>query len=428
MRLNNTLTRLLVAILLIAAIKMLAISIDQALTYFEPPSEDLLVKYGYDQAPKQKGTPTFADYVGGIGNLTPEEFNAARNSYLNEHLESLVSSYAGPKPKRNITEWNELKSQIEKNMTDDFNRQVPAKKVDTFTDKAGNVGHSAAIGIVKSLRLITYLGGKDNAAFLTLSRVIQMHQDAMTETEKIEAIRGTEIIESAADVGFLTELRTRLENIRMTWAIEALIVPLILLEVIFFRKIQHWDWPKLPTFQHPTWPPARRKMFWAEVPLEQARKHRKYGIRNSLIILIIYLVLSPLALWGSLNKQLWNAGVTHREFFALSDSAPLVLCQLLISVTMAVIVLWAMFTKQPKFRRIATTIFVAYFPIYFLSALIFPTAIMGQAVAQGLIQWVIFGGLWVLYFQRSERVRVTFENTVKSPRLAADVNQKDVDT
>jgi hypothetical protein len=117
-----------------------------------------------------------------------------------------------------------------------------------------------------------------------------------------------------------------------------------------------------------------------------------------------------------LNKQLWEAGVTHGEFFAHSDSSAMVFFQLLISLVMAGVVLWAMFTKQPKFRRISTAVFASYFPVFLLLAVIFPSAAMGQAIAQGFIQWVIFGGLWVLYLQRSQRVRVTFEHAIKTPR------------
>jgi cytoskeletal protein RodZ len=40
-------------------------------------------------------------------------------------------------------------------------------------------------------------------------------------------------------------------------------------------------------------------------------------------------------------------------------------------------------------------------------------AVMATLVL-GLVQWVIFGGLWVWYLQRSQRVRVTFEHTLKT--------------
>ena len=415
MHLNNTLTRLLAIVFLLAGIKVAAISIEKLMTHLGPTSEDILVKYGYDEPEKPKAIPNFTAYMGDLV-LTPEEFNSARSSYLMDYLEKITDSRAGPKPMVGVTAYNEQRSEIEQAILAEFNRQFPRKKEDSFRDKVANIGHSAAIGIAKSLRLLAYFGGADNAAANALARVIAAHQAAMSETEKIEAQRATQIIESSADVSPFTGLRARLENIRATWAVEALIIPFILLEVVFFRKIQSWNLPKLPALPRPIWATVHRKMLWAKVSKEDARQHHKYGVKNGLIVLIIYLVLSPLSIWGSLNKQLWEAGVTHGEFFAHSDSSAMVFFQLLISLVMAGVVLWAMFTKQPKFRRISTAVFASYFPVFLLLAVIFPSAVMGQAIAQGFIQWVIFGGLWVLYLQRSQRVRVTFEHAIKTPR------------
>jgi hypothetical protein len=467
-RLNNTLTRLLAVLLLMAVIKATAIPIDPVLTHVEPSREDPLVKYGYGEPEKSerlvrriellpvanlytpsseddpieepikqmpniitlppeeyepegqnknKKIPTFQEFMVNDGSdLTPEEYNSYRNKYKSDYLGKIAEKRYGPKPNKNVTEWQTAISNEESRLDAVFDKRFPAKKVDTAWDIIGNYGHAAASGIIKSLRLFTRFGGKDNAASLTLTRVIATHQDAMTETERIEAQRATKDIEYASEVSPLTGLRARLKNIRATWVVEALIVPLILLGVIFFRKIQYRNWPKLPAFKRPNWPTLLLKMVWTKVPIGEARKHRKYGIKNGLIILIIYLVLSPLAIWGSLNNQLWEARVTHSEFFSRSDSAAMVVFQLLISLVMAGIVLWAMFTKQPKFRRIGTTVFASYFPVFFLLVLIFPNVAMGQAIAQGLIKWLIFGGLWVLYLQRSQRVRVTFEHTIKTPR------------
>lgn len=414
-RLNNTLTRLIAVLLLMAVIKVAAVSIGQALTDTSR-SDELLSKYSFEETPEPKGIPTFTEYVGGVGRLTPEEYNGYRINYQNEYLPKLVDERAGPKPKRGVTEWDAHRLRIEQDISAEFERLFPPKNTDTIIDKAANIGHSAAIGFIKSLRLITYLGGMDNAAAMTLTRVMATHQDAMSETEKIEAQRAIEIIESAGEVSPLTGLQARLGNIRATWVVEALIVPFILLELIFFRKIQSWNWPKTASFKYPTWPSMRRNTVWSKVPKEQAKKHPKYGIKNGLVVLIIYLALSPLAIWGSLNKQLWEAGVTHSQFFTQSDSSVMVVFQILISLGMAGIVLWAMFTKQSKFRRIGTMVFATYFPVFFLLVLIFPSVAMGPAIAQGLIQWVIFGGLWVLYLQRSQRVRVTFEHTIKTLR------------
>jgi hypothetical protein len=412
---NNTLTRLLAVVLVIFVIEFGAHFLGSVQT---SDADDILSKYGYDQAPKQKGIQTFTDYVGGSGELTPQEFNSARSSYLNENLSKLVDERAGPEPKHGVTEWNERRSQIEQAIQQDFERQVPARKVDAIWDKAGNQARAFAGGVVGfGQSLANVLPGGPGEVGARLGKVSDALREGMTDTEKIEAQRSARRKQAAAEVGGLTSIWANVTEIRATWVIESLAVPLILLELVFFRKIQRWHWPKIPAIQMPFWALPRRKTIWVEIPKEQAQDHRFYGIKYGLLVLLAYVILGPMAMWGSVNKELYEAQVSHSDFFANNDAAPLVIAQMMIILLQSGVVMWAMFSKHPQFRHIATHAFGWYFPAVVVASLLFSTQAIGAVVAKlvlGLFQWVIVSGLWVWYLQRSQRVRVTFEHTLKT--------------
>lgn len=412
---NNTLTRLLAVVLVIFVIEFGAHFLGSVQT---SDADDLLAEFGYNLTPKQKEIPTFTDYVSGSGELTPEEFNAARLSYQNEYLPKLVDERAGPKPSRGVTQWKERRAQIEQDLAASFERQVPAKKVDGFFDKVGNQARAFAGGVVGfGQSLANALPGGPGTVGTKLGEMYESLREGMTPTENIEAARSQRIKDAADEVGGLTSIWTSVREIRATWVIEALAVPLILLELVFFRKIQLWHWPKIPAIQMPFWALPRRKTIWVEIPKEQAQDHRFYGIKYGLLVLLAYMILGPMAMWGSVNKELHKAQVSHSDFFAHSDAAPLVIAQMIIILLQSGVVMWAMLTKHPQFRRIATHAFAWYFPAVVVASLLFSMQAIGAVVATlvlGLVQWVIFSGLWVWYLQRSQRVRVTFEHTLKT--------------
>lgn len=412
---NNTLTRLLAVVLVIFVIEFGAHFLGSVQT---SDADDLLAEIGYNLTPKHKEIPTFTDYVSGSGELTPEEFNAARLSYQNEYQPKLVDERAGPKPSRGVTQWKERRAQIEQDLAASFERQVPAKKVDGFFDKVGNQARAFAGGVVGfGQSLAKALPGGPGTVGTKLGEIYESFREGMTPTENIEAARSQRIKDAADEVGGLTSIWTSVREIRATWVIEALAVPLILLELVFFRKIQRWHWPKIPAIQMPSWALPRRKTIWVEIPKEQAQDHRFYGIKYGLLVLLAYMILGPMAMWGSVNKELHKAQVSHSDFFAHSDAAPLVIAQMIIILLQSGVVMWAMLTKHPQFRRIATHAFAWYYPAVVVASLLFSMQAIGAVVATlvlGLVQWVIFSGLWVWYLQRSQRVRVTFEHTLKT--------------
>lgn len=412
---NNSLTRLLALGLFIFAIQWVVDFLDSVQS---SRGEEILAKYGYDKEPDKNRVPTFTEYAGGSGKLTPEEFNNARRLYLNDNLEKIVNQQVGKRPNLGITEWNDRRAKIESFLLSEFERQVPKREERGFTGRVTDSARALGAGVVgvgETLANIISDGPGSLGEYLGVVR--NKLREGMTETEKIEAQRTASVQEAADAVGGLTSLWSRIKNIRATSAIETLAVPFILLELLFFRKIQRWYWPKKLAIQVPAWTQRRRKTTWVEVSKEQAKAHRLYGIKYGLLVLLAYMVLGPMAMWGSVNKELFEAQVSHSDFFAHSDAAPLVIAQMIIILLQSGVVIWAMLSKHPKFRHIATHAFAWYFPAVVVATFIFPPQPIGPVVAKlviGLVQWVIFGGLWVWYLQRSQRVRVTFEHTLKT--------------
>jgi hypothetical protein len=370
--------------------------------------------YLQDEKPSNTGKiPTFQDYVGGT-NLTPEEYNLARQSYLDAYLERIADSEFGQKPKKDVTEWKDRWSKGIESIQSAFEQRFPEKKVDTFADKAANYGHAAATGVVKGVRWITDFAGEDNPMSQHLSRVVDLHQSALTATEKLLIARSQLLAQSAQEAG-VNNLWRNVSAIRMTAAIETLVLPLLLLTVVLFRKRHRWAWPrfKMPAFRRPVWP-WRQKMVWSSIAADEAKAHPMYGIKNGLILLALFQIWQPIVNWGTLQTNLMDAKVSLSDFFTFSPSVPVYVASLMITLVCTVVICWAMFTKHPRFRHITSWTLILSFPAYLLAALIFPAPGMGQGIARSLVGWLIFGSLWLVYVQRSQRVRVTFEHKVKT--------------
>ena len=89
-----------------------------------------------------------------------------------------------------------------------------------------------------------------------------------------------------------------------------------------------------------------------------------------------------------------------------------------LNAAMIVIVYWALFTKHPRFRIIASSVLLASWPAAALLGLASPFDGLGAALGLSLFPWVISCAVWVTYLQRSRRVRVTFEHQVRSDEIS----------
>lgn len=157
---------------------------------------------------------------------------------------------------------------------------------------------------------------------------------------------------------------------------------------------------------------------WVQVSLEQAKQHRLYGIKGWLLVFLIgsllgflsYLVatIGPLTSakvdWATLSRLIPNAA----NFILLSGL-------LIFATTLAIFVL--ALQKHKSFRVVSIWIVVLLFPAIATLELLFPFEGSVGAVLQSILPWVVSCAVWVSYLQLSRRVRVTFENTVRSDEL-----------
>lgn len=381
--------------------------------------DDVLTEFGISrnqQAPTK--LKSFVEFLGNTdpNSLTPQEYNAARERYKSDYAPIYASSGSGSKSGDNPAGPREKYQAKLNEFITTFDRHFPLQKEDQWTDVLGNYGHAAATGVVKGMRWVSDFAGEENPVSHQLTHVIYVHQSSMTATEKILSARSIQRVQDNQALGIQQNMWENIISMRMTGAIEALVLPMLLMTLVILKMRRRWAWPsfKMRAFRVSSWP-SRQKMVWSPMSKEQAQAHPLYGIKWGLIVFAVFEILQPIVIWGGFKRELFEAQVSMAEFFTQSTLAPIFVASLLITLVRTGVICWAMFTKHPRFRAIATWLLVLFFPANLLAALIFPVQGVGPWIAQVLIVWLIFGSLWVAYVQRSHRVRVTFEHMAKVP-------------
>jgi hypothetical protein len=157
---------------------------------------------------------------------------------------------------------------------------------------------------------------------------------------------------------------------------------------------------------------------WRKVSPAQAKVHPLYGVKNWLAVFAFGVLLVPMREFGGLNSEAHGLGLTVSQLMDADASFKTwVTLVLATEVAVVVAIFGLMFAKSPHFRIATSAVWIAFFPVVVVFALLTEAPGSGQAVGFGFFQWVISCLLWVTYLQRSRRVRVTFEHCV----LAADL-------
>jgi hypothetical protein len=152
---------------------------------------------------------------------------------------------------------------------------------------------------------------------------------------------------------------------------------------------------------------------WKKVPLADAQNHPLYGVKNWLAVFAFGVLIGGVRELGSLNVEAHKAGLTITELLAIDDPAiSFVKISLWLNVGIVSIIYWALLTKNPKFRLIASSLLLASWPMAALIGVVYPFDGLGEALAFSIFPWAISCAVWVTYLNRSKRVRVTFENEI----------------
>jgi len=164
---------------------------------------------------------------------------------------------------------------------------------------------------------------------------------------------------------------------------------------------------------------------WKKLPLAKAQMHPLYGVKNWLAVFAFGVLLGGLRELGSLNGEAHRAGLTITELLAIDHPAiSFAKLSLWLNGGIVSIIYWALITKNPKFRLIASSLLLASWPIGALLGVTYRFDGLGEGLALSLFPWAISCAVWVTYLNRSRRVRVTFDNEVlieSSERLIAPV-------
>jgi len=159
---------------------------------------------------------------------------------------------------------------------------------------------------------------------------------------------------------------------------------------------------------------------WAKVSPDQARQHKLYGVGGWLLVFAIGSALGVLKSYGMLGGEAAKAGMTIGQLLDIDHPAITFakITMWLEGIALAVLY-WALFTKQSAFRIIATVIAAGLFPLQAVIGFSNPFEGLGNAMAVGMLQWIVSCAIWLSYLHRSRRVRVTFEHCVRSDEISS---------
>ncbi len=152
---------------------------------------------------------------------------------------------------------------------------------------------------------------------------------------------------------------------------------------------------------------------WKKVTIAEAQAHPLYGVKSWLIVFAVCVLLGGLGELGSLTGEAHKAGLTITQLLAIDHPAiHFAKISLWLNAGFVVVIYWALLSKSPHFRLIASSLLILSWPISALTGLVSPFVGIGTALGMSLIPWMVSCAVWVTYLNRSHRVRVTFEQMV----------------
>ncbi len=166
---------------------------------------------------------------------------------------------------------------------------------------------------------------------------------------------------------------------------------------------------------------------WQKVTVEQARQHPLYGVGGWLIVFAVGLLLGLISGLGDVRGEAHKAGMTMWELLSRDHpAATYVNAALGLQVFIVASIYWLLLSKHASFRMVTSALLLGGWPAAALLGALGPFPGLAGSLALAFFSWAISCAVWVTYLQRSERVRVTFENCLAAdaPRLAKEEQQR----
>ena len=149
---------------------------------------------------------------------------------------------------------------------------------------------------------------------------------------------------------------------------------------------------------------------WVEITKEAAIRQGLYGIRGWLLTLALYLLI-VFCLTLYLQLSIFSQLYTPSDLMRNADAQALRLV-IFIDLLLAAVVLFILFTKYNSFRLLASWLFSLKIFVNLINAFIITVKDENLIIFIYNAQQIVVITLWLIYINKSERVRLTFEHKI----------------
>jgi hypothetical protein len=159
---------------------------------------------------------------------------------------------------------------------------------------------------------------------------------------------------------------------------------------------------------------------WEPIPAEKAKQHSLYGVRGWLAFFCFGILFGPFTDILQVNELAHRGGHSLGQLLAFSDPIIVSLRWIFgLKIVLAAVICWMMIGKTPLFRVATTCLLAATVPALMLSVVLITGDPGGHLFFPQI--FVINPAccvIWCIYFHLSQRVRVTFEHSVRKESAA----------
>lgn len=164
---------------------------------------------------------------------------------------------------------------------------------------------------------------------------------------------------------------------------------------------------------------SQKNSKWEVVAFEDAKNHELYGVKGWLLVYATVCAFGIISAWGKIKIFAYESGISVSDaIYSSSPTMKLFLVNLMIRLSLNLIIIYLLFTKNSKFRIYATVFSFAEWPLIAIVGLssVSSGVFIFEQLTQWFMVWLLYLVIFVPYLNISKRVRITFENSIRSTR------------